>query len=530
MTTTVQRLHAPPIVLPHDPPALQTSRVTHSSTHTASVARRAARPYLPIAAAVFVCVALVALAASPLLTFRRLDALQTESAATTVAAASDLVEVRLLFAEEVARHQMLRAGDDPHAVRRYTELREQQDQLLAHLARLAPHIGPAIPLHVAALRAYARRWHRAPDARAAGEMNDTMFRRALPDVLALRDSTLVAHARLAAEIQRADANLHRDGARAVADQRGLSAGLGALALAAAAAVAGFARRERRLSHALARSVDEEQRLRAEAEARREELVRVAESKARLVRGFTHDVKNPLGAADGYLALLEDGLPDPATPAQHGHLGRARRSVHAALHLIDDLLEVARAEAGVVAVRAVATDLAAVACEAVEEFRAQAERKGLRLDVVLDCDVDDGDAIITSDPVRVRQVLGNLIANAVKYTPRGHVVVRLLGIRAGRGPNLSNRYAIEVSDTGPGIAPAHQARLFDEFVRLAPHKAPGVGLGLAISRRIAQALGGDLAVRSTLGAGSTFVLWLPAARHAPEIGFGAAGADRDAPTA
>lgn len=472
------------------------------------VTPRTVRPYLPVVAAAFVCLALVALAASPLLTFQRLDGLQTQAAATTVAAASDLVEVRLLFAEEVARHQMLRAGGDAQAVRRYTALRERQDLLLAHLARLAPSIGPAIPGRVAVLRAYAGRWHVAPDARAAGRMDEGAFRRALPDVIALRDSTLVAHAHLAAEIQRADAHLHWVGVRAVADQRSLSAVLGALALAAAAAVAGFARRERRLSHALARAVDEEHRLRAESDDRREELMRIGESKARLVRGFTHDVKNPLGAADGYLALLEDGLPDPATPAQSGHLRRARRSLRAALHLIGDLLEVARAEAGVVEVRAVPTDLAAVACDAAEEYRAQAERKGLRLDVELDVDLADGPAMVTSDPVRVRQVLGNLIANAVKYTARGHVVVRLLGTRAGRGPDPADRYAIEVSDTGPGIALAQQACLFEEFVRLAPNVAPGVGLGLAISRRIAQALGGDLAVRSAVGVGSTFVLWLP----------------------
>ncbi|GJG88935.1 hypothetical protein tb265_41160 [Gemmatimonadetes bacterium T265] len=497
----------------------------------AATDRTTSHPHLSVAAAAFVCLALVALAASPLLTFRRLDALQSESAATTVAAASDLAELRLLFSEEALMHQALRTAADATPARRYGVLRAREDVLLTDLARVAPRVGPGVARHVALLRERAGRWHALTDARAAGAMHDTTFGRRLPEVRALREATLAEHAQLAADVQQVDAAHHGIGAHVVADQRRLSAALGGLALLAAGVVGGFARRERRLTQALARAVDEEHRLRAEAERQREEaerqreaaerqreaVLRVGESKARLVRGFTHDVKNPIGAADGYLALLEDGIPDPATPGQRGYLERSRRSLRAALHLIGDLLDVARAESGAIEVRLVPTDLAAVARDAAEEYRAEAERKGLRLDVVC----DDDPAAVTTDAVRVRQVLGNLISNAVKYTERGRVVVRLLGARAEAGADATGgpadrptarvvgRYAVEVSDTGAGIAPEHQARLFEEFVRLAPDAAPGVGLGLAISRRIARALDGDLAVRSTPGHGSTFVLWLPA---------------------
>ncbi|GJG87290.1 hypothetical protein tb265_24710 [Gemmatimonadetes bacterium T265] len=467
---------------------------------------------LSAASAAFVLLALAALVATPLVTFRRLEALHRASEATTVAAATDLADLRVLFTEEIVLRQLLREGDDSTAALRYDTTRAHIESVMAHLARIAPQIGPAVPGRVAALARCLERWHAAADSAVIGRVTTRLAGARLSRLRALRDSTLAAHAHLAAEVQRIDAHDHWVGTRAVADQRYLSTVLGALAAVAAAVVAGFARRERRLTRALARAVDEEHRLRAAAERQREAVVRLGESKARLVRGFTHDVKNPIGAADGYLGLLEDGIPDPPSEAQRRSLERARRSLRAALHLIGDLLEVSRAESGAIDVRPTPTDLAAVARDAAEEYRAQADAKGLRLHVA----VDDGVPCVTTDPVRVRQVLGNLVANAVKYTDRGQVVVRLLGADAGRRANRAPRYAIEVADTGPGIAPEHQARLFEEFVRLDPEAAPGVGIGLAISRRIAQALGGDIAVRSAVGRGSTFVLWLPGTPDRPAI--------------
>jgi signal transduction histidine kinase len=273
--------------------------------------------------------------------------------------------------------------------------------------------------------------------------------------------------------------------------------VGLLALLGTGVVFWFARRDRALSGQLARALEEEAVARAETERRRVELERVTDSKTRLMRGFTHDVKNPIGAADGYMQLLEDGVMGPLTERQAASVARARRSVAQAQQLIDDLLELARAESGELDVRREPVNLGELARDATEEFRAQAEQKGLAIAVD---DANDG-VVVDSDPVRVRQVLSNLVSNAVKYTERGTVTVR---VRADE-----RRGAIEVADTGSGIPTDRQQLVFEEFVRLDPHAAPGAGVGLAISQRIVHALGGELTLHSESGRGSSFVLWLPA---------------------
>ena len=258
----------------------------------------------------------------------------------------------------------------------------------------------------------------------------------------------------------------------------------------------FARRDRVLNRQLAHSLAEEALARAETERRRVELERVTESKSRLMRGFSHDVKNPIGAADGYLQLLQDGLMDPLTPRQSASIDRARRSLEQAQRLIEDLLALARADSDRLDVQRVMVNLGEIAHDAAEEFRAQAEQKGLSIA----CDHDGDGVVVESDPVRVRQVLSNLVSNAVKYTDRGSVTVH---VRSD-----GHRGMIEVADTGRGISADGQSHVFQEFVRLDPHAAPGAGVGLAISRKIVQTLGGEITVMSEVGRGSRFVLSLP----------------------
>ncbi|MEW5930977.1 MAG: GAF domain-containing protein [Gemmatimonadota bacterium] len=240
----------------------------------------------------------------------------------------------------------------------------------------------------------------------------------------------------------------------------------------------------------------------DSEKRREELERVTESRARLIRGFTHDLKNPLGAADGHAQLLQDEVLGALAKRQAESVGRIRASIRSALELIDDLVELARAEAGQLELEPRPTDVREVARELAEDYRAQAEGAGLRLDTVL----PDEFPVVRSDPARVRQVLGNLISNAVKYNrPGGSITVRA-ALRARRG---AGEFAVvEVADTGIGIAGDRLRLLFQEFSRLAPGTAHGAGLGLAISQKIARALGGEITVRSAPGTGSTFTLWLP----------------------
>ncbi len=243
----------------------------------------------------------------------------------------------------------------------------------------------------------------------------------------------------------------------------------------------------------------------ESEQRRAELEDVMESRARLIRGFSHDLKNPLGAADGYLQLLEEGIQGEMSPKQRDSVTRVRRALHAALALITDLVELARAEAGQLDVQMHAVDARDVAREMAGEYRAQAEAAGLGLEE----EIPGEFPLFPSDDRRMRQVLGNLLANAVKYTPRGGRIGVRLQLREQAGAIRPDRWlAIDVWDTGPGVPSDRGESIFQEFTRLDPGRTPGAGLGLAISRRVARAIGGDLTFRSEPGKGSTFTLWLP----------------------
>jgi PAS domain S-box-containing protein len=245
--------------------------------------------------------------------------------------------------------------------------------------------------------------------------------------------------------------------------------------------------------------------RAIAEQGRRDLERVTESRTRLIRGFTHDVKNPLGTADGFLSLLADGVQGDLTEQQSASVARARRSIRSALDLIDHLLELARAEAGQLEIQRVPTDLRRLVSDLVEAFQAQAQTEGLSLSLEPPPELP----VIESDAARVRQVLANLLSNAIKYTPDGgHVTVRA-GVRStGAAPGPGEWLAIDVADTGQGIAPEKLEMLFQEFTRFDPEAAHGSGIGLAIGQRIANALGGEISVESDVGVGSTFSLWLP----------------------
>jgi signal transduction histidine kinase len=241
-----------------------------------------------------------------------------------------------------------------------------------------------------------------------------------------------------------------------------------------------------------------------SERRRSELERVTESRARLVRGFTHDVKNPLGAADGYLSLLEDGVVGELPGRQLEIIRRVRRSIRQALELIAHLLDLARAEAGQLEIHRCPTDVSDEVRDVADAFIAQAEAKQLKMEVAVDAALPQ----IETDPARLRQVVGNLISNAVKYTPEhGHINVRT-GFASNGTSVDEHEIQITVSDDGPGIAPDKLPLLFTEFTRFDPGAAEGTGIGLAISKRIAQALGGDISVETKSGRGACFVLHLP----------------------
>ena len=242
----------------------------------------------------------------------------------------------------------------------------------------------------------------------------------------------------------------------------------------------------------------------EAMQQQRDLEHVMEVQSRLVRGFSHDLKNPLGAALGHADLLANGIKGDLTPEQLASVTRISTNIQSSLDLIDDLVGYASRKMEKLEIRPAPTSVAAIGREVAEEYRAQVEGAGLELHIELPDELPK----IWSDRIRIRQILGNLFSNAVKYTTEGHVRIGADVCRTGATSDGGEALALRVSDTGRGIPDEKQELLFKEFARLEPAETAGVGLGLAISRSIANALGGEITVQSAPGEGSTFTLWLP----------------------
>ena len=231
-------------------------------------------------------------------------------------------------------------------------------------------------------------------------------------------------------------------------------------------------------------LEREMRARAEADWRRAELERVTESRNRLIRGFSHDLRNPLAAADGNAFLLEDGRAfGPLNDKQRDSVLRIRRSIRASLRLIGDLLELARAEAGQIELQQVDVNVGQSAREVAEDYLAQAMAAGLTIEVHAPPGL-----LARADPARMRQILANLLSNAVKYAPQGQVTITAQVHPPGaRSPGAC--IALSVKDSGPGIPRDKHELVFQEYMRLDPGAQHGAGIGLAISPRLARLMGG-----------------------------------------
>lgn len=252
---------------------------------------------------------------------------------------------------------------------------------------------------------------------------------------------------------------------------------------------------------LAQLAYEKVQLLEQARIARAQLERAMESRNRLMRGFSHDVKNPLGAADGYAGLIEEEIFGPITDGQRRSISRLRLALHHALSLIDDLHQLARVESGGLPVHLERTDVRQLVLSLGDEYRATAEAR--HLDLVVDVEADL--PTVVTDGSRVRQIIANLLSNAIKYTDEGSVA-----LRASRQPSADTQgqlVLIRVADTGPGIPADKLDSIFEEFTRLSDRQ-PGAGVGLAISRHLASAVGCSLDVTSEVGKGSTFTLAIP----------------------
>ena len=248
----------------------------------------------------------------------------------------------------------------------------------------------------------------------------------------------------------------------------------------------------------------ERRARGEAEnaqrllaEQNKQLVEADKLKDEFVALISHDLRTPLTSIIGYLELtLDDGN---LTEAQRNYLTIVDRNADRLLHLVNDLLFVARLEAGELDLHADNLDLVAIVRQSVAEAEPRAAAKGIELS----CTVD-GPVPVRGDKGRMFQLLDNLVSNAIKFTPEGG------DVRVSLGP--SNGVArLEVSDTGIGIAADEQKRLFQRFFRASTaneKQIPGTGLGLYIARAIVEAHGGSISVQSRPGSGTSFQIELP----------------------
>jgi signal transduction histidine kinase len=226
-------------------------------------------------------------------------------------------------------------------------------------------------------------------------------------------------------------------------------------------------------------------------------------KSEFLANMSHELRTPLNAIIGFSELLHDGQVDPASPQHREFIGDILTSGRHLLQLINDVLDLAKVEAGKLDFRPEPVDLARVIGEVVSVQRTAAAAK--RIAVLVE--IDPSLAIVL-DANRLKQVAYNYISNALKFThDGGRVIVRAL-------PEGDDAFRIEVEDSGPGIETADLGRLFVEFHQLeagASKRHQGTGLGLALTRRLVEAQGGTVGVRSVRGQGSVFHAVLP--RHA-----------------
>jgi PAS domain S-box-containing protein len=224
-------------------------------------------------------------------------------------------------------------------------------------------------------------------------------------------------------------------------------------------------------------------------------------KSEFLASMSHELRTPLNSIIGFTQLVQDGDVGPVNARQVEFMGHVLSSGRHLLKLINDVLDLAKVEAGKMDFEPERIDVRVVCADVAASFHAECTRRALRLGVEAPADLPE--ALL--DPRRLRQVLFNYISNAVKFSPRGAAIVVRASVDPGR------RLRLEVEDHGPGIAAEDLGRLFVEFQQLDTEDRDarsGTGLGLALTRRIVEAQGGSVGVDSTPGQGSVFRAILP----------------------
>ena len=267
---------------------------------------------------------------------------------------------------------------------------------------------------------------------------------------------------------------------------------------------------RRAADAALVAAVEAERARAAAEA-------VSAAKSQFAATVSHEIRTPINAVLGYTEMLAAETKGPLTPGQRRYIERLRLSARHLLHLVEDVLELSRIDADPAHVERAVGKVGDVIAAALTLVEPQAQGRGVELVESVKSQAEG--LSYWGDEARLRQILVNLLANAVKFAePREGVAARVTisagaGTQPAPGIELSGEGPwiwIRVEDTGPGIPKEQLAAIFEPFVQVGQRldkAAGGAGLGLTISRRLAKRMGGDISVESTPGVGSAFVVWL-----------------------
>jgi PAS domain S-box-containing protein len=240
----------------------------------------------------------------------------------------------------------------------------------------------------------------------------------------------------------------------------------------------------------------------EAEEARTAADEANDAKDQFLRTMSHELRTPLNAIGGFVSLLEDGVRGPMNEAQREDLGRIRLAQARLLALVNDVLHLSKLRNGLAPCDIQPLRVSGALSAVVQTIAPQLEAKG----IVLDCDVDTGDMTVAADQRNLEQILLNLLSNAIKFSPPGS---RISMVAAA----MHDTVHVTVADTGEGIPHDRLEAIFEPFVQVdstLTRRHEGTGLGLPISRDLAEAMDGTISVTSELGKGSTFTLVLPSA--------------------
>ena len=252
------------------------------------------------------------------------------------------------------------------------------------------------------------------------------------------------------------------------------------------------------AQSLANTTEELRVVNEELNQRQVELERAMTARSRFYANMSHELRTTINAIMGYTQLLLERIYGPLNDQQAKSLDRTFKAAHHLLELVNDILDLSKIEAGKMELQLEAVSFSALIQDLFVTVAPMAQQHSVSLDL----SIEREPGTIVTDPRRVRQILLNLLSNAIKFGEQGPVRVVLRG-RDDAGVE------VDVIDQGPGIAPDDQLKIFDEFVQLdEAHRTQGTGLGLPISRRLTELLGGTLTVISAPQEGSTFRLVLP----------------------